>query len=120
MKLIYVAHKFGGNLTLADNAERLTAYLNLHIEDAVFVCPWLPMVRYWVDSGKTRCRGLMLDLATVKRHDALIALSELEGGVKQEWDVARTARRFDLIGDPKIDRLDLVQAWVDCIEENAP
>lgn len=115
VKLIYVAHKFSGDLRNADAAEKLTAYLNLHIEGAVFSCPWLPMVRHWVDSGATRERGLRLDLGAVKRHDALIALSELEGGVQSEWDVASNRKRFALVGDADIDPLDLVQRWVDSL-----
>ncbi len=114
MKLIYVAHKFGGNLKNADRAEALTAYLNLHIEGAAFICPWLPMVRHWIDSGDTRARGLRIDLETVKVCAGLIALTEeTQGGVKLEWDVAKSRKRFGLTGDKDVDPLDLVQAWID-------
>jgi len=112
MKLIYVAHKFSGDLTNADKAESLTAYLNLHIDGAIFLCPWLPMVRNWVDSGDTRARGLTLDLECIKRCDGLIALSPLEGGVRLEWEVAKSKHMFALTGDKDWDPLDLVQVWV--------
>jgi hypothetical protein len=48
MKLIYVAHKFGGVQAFADDAEHWTAQLNQHVNGAVFIYPWLPMVRHWV------------------------------------------------------------------------
>lgn len=115
IKLIYVAHEFGGDLSNADKAEMLTAYLNLHIEGAVFNCPWLPMVRHWPDSGDTRARGMRIDLESVKRHDGLIALTALKTGVADEWAVARNAHQFTLTGDPEWDPLDLVQRWVDSI-----
>ena len=92
MRLIYVAHPFGGNQHFADNAEELTALLNLRVERAVFICPWLPMVRCWVNSGEHRARGLMLDCETVKLcHGLLLLGKEHSMGMLKEFEAATAA-----------------------------
>ncbi len=117
MKLIYVAHAFRGLVSNAYRAEMLTAHLNWHIEGAAFICPWLPMVRHWVDSGESRARGLSMDLECVKRCDGLIALSPLLGGVLVEWEVASRKILCDTsIGDVTSVQwlgLHVVQSWID-------
>lgn len=119
MKLIYVAHKFGGDLRNADRAERLTAELNLRIDGAIFVCPWLPMVRHWPNHGATLARGMQLDLESVRRCDGLIALTPLLTGVKAEWDACENSKcYFDSwgwdIGETWPDE-NRIQAWIDGI-----
>jgi len=120
MHLIYVAAKFSGLQSNADRAEKITAALNRHIEGAIFIAPWLPMVRHWVDSGDSRARGIALDLEAVKKCDALIAVSPLEGGVRLEWDLAKNKLNasvhgdaFDTFGDLDGYAIDQIQDWVD-------
>ena len=120
MKLIYVAHIFSGEQCNAERAEKLTAILNGWIQGAVFICPWLPMVRHWVDSGETRARGLQLDLECVRQTDGLLALTPLVGGVLQEWDVAENKVLCDttaIINDvsPDWTGFELIQSWVDSL-----
>jgi hypothetical protein len=98
-KLIYVAHKFAGVQANADRAERLTALLNLHINGAIFICPWLPLVRYWPDLGETRERGLQLGLSCVRMCHAVLALTEAVGGVKLELEAMHPLRRYELSGE---------------------
>jgi hypothetical protein len=118
MLIVYVAHKFGGDLANADKAEKWTAWLNLHIERAAFICPWLPMVRHWVDSGKTRARGLVLDVFVARRCDATLALTAVEGGVLEEWKASKYRR---CLIAPTSDEDDLtgfmvnVQSWIDWV-----
>jgi hypothetical protein len=118
--LIYVAHKFSGDIRNADRAEHWTAWLNLHIERAVFFCPWLPMARHWVDSGETRARGLAIDLACVRRCDGLIAVGIYHGsaGVEIEMNHAtQHGKSVMSLEKPHGLRRDIeaAQQWVDSI-----
>jgi len=122
MKLIYVAHVFGGSVVKAHRAEYWTAALNERIEGGLFFCPWLPMVRHWVDSGESRERGMRLDLEFVLRSDALLALSPLVGGVLQEWEVATNKILCDtstVSAEPARDWLGfaVIQSWVDSLSK---
>lgn len=73
MKLIYVAHPFGGDKSNLDKAEKWVADLSQRF-DAIFWAPWIPLCRHWVDSGESRKRGLEIDLAAVRCSDAVIAV----------------------------------------------
>jgi hypothetical protein len=122
MKLIYVAHVFSGIQSNADRAESWTARLNWRIQGAVFICPWLPMVRCWVDSGETRALGIILDRECVRHCDALLALSPLLGGVKSEWDLATDKILCDtsmIVGEPSAEWLgfEVIQAWINSMKD---
>ena len=122
MKLIYVAHVFRGLQSNADRAEKWTAFLNWHIEGALFDCPWLPQVRHWVDSGESRERGMKLDLEFVRHCEALLALSPLVGGVAQEWEVATHKILCDtstVSVEPARDWIGfaVIQSWVDSLSK---
>ena len=124
MLTVYVAHVFSGNQQNATDAEKWTAWLNDRIGGAVFLCPWLPMVRYWPDCGSSRRRGLMLDLACVRKFDALIALSPLVGGVEIEWEAATNRLSVDTSGpncDAEFDRIEkTTQQWIDSLQATEP
>jgi hypothetical protein len=90
MKLIYIAHPYGGNPENANAAEEWCAKLS-KVFNAVFFAPWISLVRHWEDSGETRERGLMLDLEAVKRADEIWFITntwKLSSGQKQEEECA--------------------------------
>lgn len=89
MRLIYVAHTFGGLQANADAAEQWCAQLSL-IFDAVFFVPWIPLVRHWIDSGQTRERGLVLDLEAVKRSDEVWFICERQGVLSDDQQMVET------------------------------
>lgn len=68
MKLIYVAHPFGGDQRNADSAEQICAEF-MKIFDAIFWAPWLPLVRNWRNNAESLERGLAIDIECVKRSD---------------------------------------------------
>ena len=118
--MIYVARVFSGIQSNADIAEEWTAYLNLKIEGAVFLCPWLPMVRHWVNSGDTRARGMHLDISCAQQFDGVIALSEVTGGVAEEWKAAKNSLYIDTVAYSSTEKfptvyLEQIQEWVNSI-----
>jgi len=122
LKMVYVAHKFSGDLANADRAEKWTAWLNLVTVGAVFFCPWVPLVRNWPDSGETRARGLELDLECCRRFDGVIALTAIEGGVKDEVGVSRAHLQIT-VGDHEMGQsaddtfgvVMIVQSWINSL-----
>jgi hypothetical protein len=87
--IIYVAAPFGGNPENLDKAERWAAWLSMRFE-ALFVVPWVPLCRHWVDSGETRKRGLELDLVAVRHcHGMIMVGGNVSPGMAIEKAEAR-------------------------------
>jgi len=65
IKLIYVAHPFGGLAENLEDAEFIVSMLS-EVFDAVFWAPWIPMCKYWKNESTSLDRGLLLDKHAVK------------------------------------------------------
>jgi hypothetical protein len=123
MKLIYVAHQFGGNPTNLDRAEAWVAWLCSRF-DALFWAPWIPLCRHWPDSGDTRKRGLELDLLAIERSDGIITVGgQMSPGMYIErdhaaahgvslWDVSDFATPEELAASGDGYEFDALHGWI--------
>jgi len=96
--IIYVCHPFGGDQNKLDKAEAWAASLSRRF-DALFVVPWVPLCRWWPNSGESLQRGLELDLAAIDRCDGLIAV----GGMMSEngrREFGRAKKALDMSNIP--------------------
>jgi hypothetical protein len=87
LRVIYVAHPFGGNFENLSEAERWAAFLTRKF-CAVFVAPWIPLCRYWSDKTD-RELGISIDVAAVREADGIILVGpEVSPGMSAEWTAA--------------------------------
>jgi hypothetical protein len=95
MKLIYVAHPFGGIASNLDAAELWVAELSRAFPH-IFWAPWIPLCRHWVDSGDARKRGLEIDLAAVRQSDSIVlcGTGTPTPGMLVEIEAAKAARKY--------------------------
>lgn len=101
MRLIYLAHPYGGLSTNADLAEAWCAELSSHF-DAVFFAPWVHLARHWAYNSENIARALFIDCEAVKRSDEVwfVVMGKLSPGQLKEEETAKSAgvrcRYFDV------------------------
>jgi len=71
MHKVYLAHPYGGNKSLLDNAERILVELSDQYR-ALFFAPWISICRQWPESKKER--GILLDLEYLSEMTGLLAI----------------------------------------------
>jgi hypothetical protein len=118
--IVFVSHPFAGDMRKLTSVEIWCAWLSMNL-DALFVAPYVPLCRHWVDSGVTRERGMMLDLVAVARCDGLIAVGgpmSATGG-RREFDASKNhydCSEFETPEELKADSdghtFDMLRGWV--------
>jgi hypothetical protein len=85
--LIYVAHKFGGNIANIDKAKKITHDLQIKDLENAYICPLNAFSHLgYNEIGYDQEIDLCLDLLTVC--DVLLVASEPSQGVKREIEFA--------------------------------
>lgn len=89
MRLIYVAHSYGGLTVNLDRAEEwLTFLFREFAPDRMFLAPWIHCCRAL--SEEHRATGMQFDLLTIARMDELWMVGpHVSSGMKAEADEAR-------------------------------
>lgn len=94
MKLIYVAHEFGGKPENLDRAEKWVAALSSAF-DHIFWAPWVPLCRYWANSGESLERGMMLDFEAIAKSDSIVLCGPgISTGMSREIEHAKRLGRY--------------------------
>ena len=86
--MIYVSHKYGGDLANVERAKKITHDLQMKDLENCYICPLnaFSHIQY-NEIGFEEEMQLCLDLMSVC--DALLVASELSTGVRQEIDLAK-------------------------------
>jgi hypothetical protein len=71
--ICYVMHPYGNIPENLEHAAQWCAFLTSRF-DALFVAPWAPLCKYWVNNGVSLDRGLRLDCEFIGRCDSCIAV----------------------------------------------
>lgn len=96
MKLVYVAHPYGGDPENLARARRWLAWLLGHPDFAGcgFVADWILTCELLVETVDNRSRGLEVDLELVRRCDVLVLVGgRVSPGMEQELLIARAHRK---------------------------
>ena len=86
--MIYVSHKYGGDLANVERAKQITHDLQVKDLENCYICPLVALSHItYNEIGFEEEMQLCLDLMCVC--DVLIVASELSTGVRQEIDFAK-------------------------------
>jgi len=89
MKLLALAHRYGGDPAQLPIAEDVETSLSLFLAPhAVVVAPWIRMCRVVPETPASRVIGLRGTCAFIERVDALVVASAPSPGVDQEIEAA--------------------------------
>ncbi len=100
MKLIYMAHPFGGDPRNLDRAKRWLAWLVAEFPRNAYICHWVLECEFLDDSDPAvRGAALERDCEIVSRCDAVLLVGgTISAGMKQEADRARAVLNLSMIG----------------------
>lgn len=91
MAMVYVAHKYGGDLANVEKAKKITHELQIRHPEHCFVCPLLTFAHLgYGELGFDEEMDLCFDLLTVC--DVMVVASDVSEGIRRELDLARRIR----------------------------
>lgn len=102
-KLVYLGMPYGGDKSNLDAAESLVATL-CKCFDALFWAPWVPLCRYWPNSGESLEVGMILDENAIDNSDLVLLVGpRISPGMAKEVEFAAkhgVPVAFAVDGDP--------------------
>ena len=101
MKLIYVAHPFGGDPANLQRVRRWYFWLVSEFPRNAYICQWVIECELLDDADpEVRAAALERDCAIVKRCDAVVLVGgHISPGMRQEADAGRAVLDLTPIGD---------------------
>ena len=101
MKLIYLAHPFGGDPRNLDRARRWFAWLCREFPSNAYVCNWIIECELFDDADpQQRATSLARQCEIARRCDAIVLVGgKITPGMKQEAAAAIAVLDLSMIGD---------------------